>query len=289
LARSRMLKPSFFRNEKIVARGPWARLLLQGLWCLADRRGVLKDKPQWIKMELFPADSIDIDATLNELAEVRDDEDRPLIVRYEAVGKRCIVITGFDQHARPHPDEPANDLPDPPESNQQAASRPVVVASTTVAVPTSNGETVKKHGEPGKNTGGCALSSSYSSSPSLTLSTHPGETPVGFAAWWSAYPTSPRKVAKAKCLREWKRRKLEPIAENVIASLERCKVSRDWTKDHGEFIPMPLTWLNRAPWETEPAEMAEPTSPDGDAADFVSPTDEQLEDYRRAMQEVDHA
>jgi hypothetical protein len=86
--------------------------------------------------------------------------------------------------------------------------------------------------------------------------------PDGFVAWWKAYPPGPRKVAKSKCRREWQRRGLERIAEMVIAALRRSKASRDWTKQGGQFVPLPMTWLNRTPWETEPAEMAE-QAPDG--------------------------
>ncbi len=85
-----------------------------------------------------------------------------------------------------------------------------------------------------------------------------GDAPVGFGEWWAAYPASERKVGKSKCAREWTRKKLEPIAERVIAAIERSKTSRDWTKDAGAYIPQPLTWLNKAPWETDPADAINP-------------------------------
>lgn len=133
MARARNLKPSFFRNEKLVVRSFAARLLYEGLWCLADRRGVLKDKPHWIEMEIFPADDVDIDALLAELADWRDGEDEPLIYRYEADGKRCIFICGFPQHNRPHRDEKKNELPDPPELVRPLPAEPCaeVVVNTS--------------------------------------------------------------------------------------------------------------------------------------------------------------
>jgi hypothetical protein len=76
----------------------------------------------------------------------------------------------------------------------------------------------------------------------------------GFMRFWSEYPAHERKVGKSACARLWKRKKLEAITEQVIASLERCKASRDWTKNGGEFIPGPASWLNKTPWETDPAE-----------------------------------
>lgn len=155
MARARNLKPSFFKNEKLVARSFPARLLYEGLWCLADRRGVLKDKPQWIKMEIFPADAVDVDALLSELATLRPDEERPLVVRYELAGKKCVWIVGFDEHNRPHPKEHPNDLPDPPPlgSTPPAAPCAEVVASNGVDI-----QAGKKHGEPEKEPASCALS-----------------------------------------------------------------------------------------------------------------------------------
>jgi len=48
MARSRNIKPGFFRNEMLAECSPLARLLFAGLWCLADRFGRLEDRPKRI-------------------------------------------------------------------------------------------------------------------------------------------------------------------------------------------------------------------------------------------------
>lgn len=153
MARARNLKPSFFRNEKLVARSFASRLLYAGLWTLADRRGILKDRPAWIEMEVFPADTVDVEALLNELADWREDEDEPLIYRYEVDGKRCIFIPGFAQHNRPHKDEKKSDLPDAPPLVRPPRAEPCaqVVANTTDYI-----EAGKKPGQPGNLPANCA-------------------------------------------------------------------------------------------------------------------------------------
>lgn len=88
----------------------------------------------------------------------------------------------------------------------------------------------------------------------------------GFAKFWSAWPKHERKQGKSKCGRLWERMKLEPITEQVIASLERCKVSQGWLKKGGQFIPLPMSWLNDTPWETDPAEMVGEPSLESDAS-----------------------
>lgn len=73
--------------------------------------------------------------------------------------------------------------------------------------------------------------------------------PPGFALFWSCWPSSDRKGGKGKCLEAWKKAKAEAIADQVVAHVERMKASRDWTKNGGEFIPGPATYLNQRKWE----------------------------------------
>lgn len=101
--RTRPLKPSFWKNEFIVSCNAWARLLLQGLWMLADREGRLEYRPFKFKLELFPADDADQVKIEENLALL---ESKKLIEFYEVDGQRYIQIPNFAKHARPHHHEP---------------------------------------------------------------------------------------------------------------------------------------------------------------------------------------
>ena len=68
MARARNLKPGFFRDAKVVSCSFQARLLFQGLWCMADYMGRLKYSPMEVKMEIFPADDVDVPACMEELS-----------------------------------------------------------------------------------------------------------------------------------------------------------------------------------------------------------------------------
>jgi hypothetical protein len=71
----------------------------------------------------------------------------------------------------------------------------------------------------------------------------------GFEAFWNAYP---RKVAKQAALKAWTR--LQPdgsLKAEVQKALARAKRTRQWTRDGGEYIPHPATWLNNRRWEDE--------------------------------------
>lgn len=108
------MKPDFWTDEKVVQVSDSAKLLFQGLWCLADREGRLEDKPVAIGFKVRPWDPMRADALLAELATVG------LITRYEADGKRCIAIPTLPQHQRLHPREMASKLPAPDGSREKA-------------------------------------------------------------------------------------------------------------------------------------------------------------------------
>jgi hypothetical protein len=54
MARIRNIRPEFFEDEGLAKLPPHDRLLFIGLWCLADKNGVLEYRPAWIKAKLFP-------------------------------------------------------------------------------------------------------------------------------------------------------------------------------------------------------------------------------------------
>lgn len=106
MARSRNIKPGFFTNEDLVEFDFATRLLFAGLWTIADRDGRLQDRPKKIKIDVFPADNLDIDAMLTTL------HNGKFILRYEIDGSKFIQITNWKKHQNPHHTEKASDIPD---------------------------------------------------------------------------------------------------------------------------------------------------------------------------------
>ena len=107
MPRARNIKPGFFRNADLVELSVEARLLFIGLWTIADREGRLDDRPKQIKMEIYPADSFDINSLLSELAST------DMLLRYEVGGKRYLQIVNFTRHQNPHKDERQSTIPPP--------------------------------------------------------------------------------------------------------------------------------------------------------------------------------
>lgn len=71
-----------------------------------------------------------------------------------------------------------------------------------------------------------------------------------FEKFWQAYPRKSGKKVAMKC---WE--KLAPDSETysaILVSIESQKKSEQWQKQHGQFIPMPSTFLNQGRWMDEP-------------------------------------
>ncbi|MFK9098283.1 Pyocin large subunit-like protein [Pseudomonas guariconensis] len=70
-----------------------------------------------------------------------------------------------------------------------------------------------------------------------------------FAQFWKLYP---RKVGKANAEKAWSKLKVDAcLFERMASALAAWAVSPDWTKDGGQFIPHPATWLNGKRWDDE--------------------------------------
>jgi len=146
MARTRLLKPGFFKNADLARLSERHRLLFAGLWTIADRNGRLKDDPAWIRAELFPYErEINVEDLLSDL-------DRSgFIHRYEVNDRRktstvfpqtkslkspmrAIAIPKFTYHQHPHIREQKGEIP-PPRSTDlgKVEHQPRLPVSDTVS------------------------------------------------------------------------------------------------------------------------------------------------------------
>ena len=81
-----------------------------------------------------------------------------------------------------------------------------------------------------------------------------------FEKFWSAYP---RKAgSKQKAFEAFK--KADVSLDVLLAAIENQKQSAQWSKDNGQFIPHPTTWLNGKRWEDQlPADSRIPKGASG--------------------------
>ena len=273
MARTRSIKPSFFKNEFLAECEPMARLLFVGLWTLADRDGRLELRPMRIKAELFPYENCDIGGLLQQLA------DRGFVRAYESGDLRVLEITKFAEHQRCHPDEKAEGLPPPDESAE------------TVVFPEGNAKPGNTAHEPGNPTAICALypSSFNPSTSSLVAPSKPpkrrtsskpadairwcvesgweGITDADRAEWLQAYPAADLAVEIAKATQWLKANPKRAQKSNwrkwlTTVWLSKCQDRGGTHREPGrrpEDKPPPQVWRDQfrpAPYR-RPHEVAE--------------------------------
>jgi hypothetical protein len=80
-----------------------------------------------------------------------------------------------------------------------------------------------------------------------------------FNRFWSAYP-SVKRINKPGTFKVWKSQDIErtdkPVVELVMRGLESWKRCHQWNKDGGQFVCLPVTFMNQLRWANEP-----PTAP----------------------------
>ncbi|ANX01325.1 hypothetical protein CSTERLE_06955 [Thermoclostridium stercorarium subsp. leptospartum DSM 9219] len=70
-----------------------------------------------------------------------------------------------------------------------------------------------------------------------------------FDEFWAAYP---KKVGKKAAWAAWN--KIKPDAElhnKILTAIGKAKLTDQWQRENGRFIPNPTTWLNQGRWDDE--------------------------------------
>ncbi|VVE00189.1 hypothetical protein PIN31115_02063 [Pandoraea iniqua] len=92
MARIRTIKPDFWTDETMVELDMAARLFFIGSWNFADDNGNLPRSPKKLKMQVFPADAIDVDPLIHSLIA------HGLFAEYTVRGEKYLHIKGFRKH-----------------------------------------------------------------------------------------------------------------------------------------------------------------------------------------------
>lgn len=116
-----------------------------------------------------------------------------------------------------------------------------------------NSESAKKRAQKTRRQQKWREGSKPQSAPSPKINGEEHASLVGFNSFWNQYP---RKQGKGQAERAWKSIDVElhPVIMRAIAVQSK---SPDWTKDAGQFIPHPATWLKGKRWEDEIAKPQE--------------------------------
>jgi hypothetical protein len=133
----------------------------------------------------------------------------------------------WDRKNRPNRPKKAN--PTPPDTTRHDPTNPTHVTVTVDKPPYS----------PPKGTpGGEALATK--------------DAEQRFDAFWSVWP---KKVDKAEAKKVWlKLKPSEELTATIIAAVQQQKLTEQWSKANGKYIPGPAKWLRRKKWDDEVAD-----------------------------------
>lgn len=277
MARSRNIKPSFFKNEDLADLPPFDRLLFIGLWCLADREGRLEDRPRRIKIELFPGDTYDVEIGLGNL------QGKGFIERYEVAGFSVISLPNFTRHQSPHSTEKDSELPDgngyltvnerlrgkaipgkqrlvPAESGARSDANngevtvkaPEQPAPSTVDAPTHNAlipdSLIPDYLNPEEEQKPLGASAEAPASDQGGQQVgKPAKYSADFESFWREYPKRDRSAPKPDAWKAWGARLKEGIApQDLIRAAANYRADQFAKGKVGtEFVKLPATFLGK--------------------------------------------
>lgn len=238
MSRTRLIKPSTFKNEYLAACSPLARILFTALWTLSDRDGKLEDRPRRIKADALPYDDCDINNLLDELSH------GGFITRYETNGIKVILVNTFKEHQRPHPSEPKSVLPNLINENN--------------ILKTSHVEAIKTHDNkceivPSLNTSNPSPSNPFLESNTFTADAI-GEKPPNifdaeFQAIWVAWkPFDIDKGSKDAAKKSYLKSRKEVSHAEIIGGCERYLAYCHAKQQRTQHL---VTFLNQRNWQGE--------------------------------------
>lgn len=222
---NRILKESICVSDSIDQLSWFEEVLFYRLIVNCDDYGRYDGRPAIIKNRLFPLkDSLtlkNVSAAINKLASAG------LVALYEFEGKPFLYLPTWNEHQSVRAKR--SKYPSPEDG---VKSSEIICKQMQADVPVIQSNT-----------------KSNSISESNTNAT-------AFERFWAVYP---KKVGKQAALSAFKKVKV-PV-DTLIAAVEAQKRSKQWTRDNGQYIPNPATWLNQGRWEdvleTAPAESSD--------------------------------
>ena len=178
MARIRTVKPEFWTDEKVVELSAFARLLFIGLWNFCDDDGRMIYSPKRIKMQIFPADNLEISELFGEL------RGTSLITVYTVENIEYLQINNFTKHQK---------------IDKRTASRHPCPPNPTELPRIPTTDSIKEGIKEGKG-----KETTLASNEKISFSAQAGWTGINghIAVWKQAYPALDIEIELAKA-RAW--------------------------------------------------------------------------------------
>ena len=229
MARMRYIKPEFWTDGKMVALSFAARLLYIGMWNFAVcDKGHVEDDVLRLKMQVFPADDVDVQSALDELV------GSGRVVRVElSTGETFLHVIHLGDHQKV----------DPRWTPRCAACKDAIPAET----PATSTEPAKPHRNSPK------LSDTLPKTPQEGIgeerrvkNTRAPAPPAMFEEFWAAYP---KRVDKGHARTAYTKALAKTDSQTLVTGAQRYAAAQ--AGGDPKFTALPTTWLNGERWEDE--------------------------------------
>lgn len=239
MPRIRTIKPEFWTDGDVVECSPFARLLFIGMWNFAScDHGHLPDDPVRLKMQILPADPVDVGGLVDEL--ITHGRVQRVIT---SDGRPFLHIRRFGDHQKV--------------DSRWTPRCPACVTATHPMTPqVSPGLTRSHPNSPKESKGkerirdkdqipGSDQPSLVDTTPSATRK--PAPAPADrFDEFWQVYP---RRVVKARARKAWASAIKKTDAAAILAAASRYAEQHRDTDP--QFVAHPASWLNGERWADE--------------------------------------
>ena len=219
---NRIIKESIARSEKISALTDFQFRLWIHLITYVDDYGRGDARPAIIRGACFPlrdrVSNKDIEAGICGLADIG------CVSLYNVDGRPYLCLPGWDEHQRVR--QKVSKYPSPEDADPvcQSAASGGKLPQSAARIQNPNPESRIQNPNP--------------------ESIHARDREKEFNLFWAEYP---RKEGKKKARDAYD--KVDAPLDGLLEALNQHKRSAQWTKDGGQFIPNPATWLNGKRWE----------------------------------------
>lgn len=218
---NRVIKESIKRSPQIDSLTWFEEVVFYRLIVTADDYGCVDGRPVLLKNELFPTKDTVTRKSVEDA--IRKLVSAGLLRAYEVNGMPYLLFPTWEKHQRIR--NKRRKYPEPTKKDFLTATRCQMTA-------------------------GCPPESESNPNPESESESESNPRAGAFAEFWAAYP---RKVGKEAARRAFAKVPKEawPL---LVPAINAQKLSRQWQKDGGQYIPNPATWLNQGRWEDEAAE-----------------------------------
>lgn len=221
---NRILKESICTSDNLDTLSAFHETVFYRLIVNVDDYGRMDARPKILAARLFPLKDIRASQMEDALRALTSAE---LVILYTVDGKPFLQMKTWDRHQTVRATKSRYPSPEDGE---------ITSASTCMQLQ--------------------ADASECSRNPNRIRNRNPNPNPNAharedgfFDEFWAIYPKKQDKQHAKKAFE-----KINPdrsLLDKMISAVKQWSQSQQWTKDGGQFIPMPATWLNGKRWEDE--------------------------------------